>query len=58
MPVNLDISDTFLETPSAYVINYGEKEIDSTFLKVKLILFEKIDKSARWFFFTCIEVCL
>ena len=50
LPGNLDMSDIYLETPSAYAINLNDKEIDSKVLKVTLFIL-----SIKVFFHTIIE---
>ena len=34
LPPSLDMADIFIETPAAYSIRYGDRDIDSAFLKV------------------------
>jgi hypothetical protein len=34
LPASLEMADIFIESPAAYTIRYGDRDIDSAFLKV------------------------
>ncbi len=35
LPASLEMADIFIESPAAYTIRYGDRDIDSAFLKVR-----------------------
>jgi hypothetical protein len=42
LPPSLDMADIFIESPAAYSIRYGDRDIDSAFLKVAYPLLKRL----------------